>query len=315
MVEATAASTSMRRASQPMAESTAIVQPDPLLPLCSLTPSNAAAAFGDDDDNDVAQSCLPSGPVPPPSYSMFGVHSDLVRLTPASSVPLEELGLTHSLARLEAESHTMRLRQLRAVQNDSQTGPSYARHLTHYQVWWEPDQAVCCAREPGFTPIPHFPVTAAKVAMFLEYETTREKVGPPLRDTNMLSMCLLMHATFSSASMETQPRQSLDRQSGVHLSCRPSVRSRNGAPTTTTYTWTTQRLRLASERTTASRPSRLLPDKMSQAGLRAHRSSKQQAPLQVCHAVWFGPAAFILTLVLPQTPTLLMSLCTAPSGA
>jgi hypothetical protein len=105
----------------------------------------------------------------PTPYPTIGVNSDL---TPAP-VPS---GLALSLSRLEAESHAVRLRQSRAIQDDSQTGGTYARHVTRYQVWWESDQASRCAAEPGYTAIPPFPVTAAKVVMFLEYETTREKV-------------------------------------------------------------------------------------------------------------------------------------------
>jgi hypothetical protein len=71
----------------------------------------------------------------------------------------------------------VRVRQSKAVQDDSQTGGAYARHLARYQLWWESDQASRHAAEPGYMPIPTFPVTATKVAMFLEYETTREKVG------------------------------------------------------------------------------------------------------------------------------------------
>lgn len=179
-VEATTAST--RLASHPVTA----IESGPSLLLRPLAPSNAAALG---DDASVAQSCPPSGHVSPPSCSVFGVHSDLA----ATSVPLEELGLKHSLARLEAESHAVRLRQSRAVQNDSQTGPSYARHLTHYRLWWESDQARRHAAEPEYTIIPPFPVTAAKVAMFLEYETTREKVGPPLRGTSCALDVLAAH--------------------------------------------------------------------------------------------------------------------------
>ena len=48
---------------------------------------------------------------------------------------LASLWLVHPLARLEAESHAIRSRQSRAIQSDSQTGGTYARHLACYQVW------------------------------------------------------------------------------------------------------------------------------------------------------------------------------------
>jgi hypothetical protein len=145
------ASNVMQSAAQP------IMDPS-LFPLPSRPPS---AAFG----GDMIQMCPPSR-LPTP-YPTFGINPDL-------TVPS---GLALSLSRLEAESHAVRLRQSRAIQDDSQTGGTYARHVTRYQVWWESDQANRCVAEPGYTAIPPFPVTAAKVVMFLEYETSREKVG------------------------------------------------------------------------------------------------------------------------------------------
>ncbi|KAF8465441.1 hypothetical protein DFH94DRAFT_356967 [Russula ochroleuca] len=123
-----------------------------------------SAGFG----NDTSESPPPSHLPTPGPYATFGVHSDLTQLTP---IP-EPLGLKLSLARLESESHAVRLKRSRAVQGDSQTGGTYTRHLTRYRTWWESDQASCCGAEPGYTPIPPFPVTAAKAVMYLEHETT-----------------------------------------------------------------------------------------------------------------------------------------------
>ena len=92
-------------------------------------------------------------PLTPGQYASSGVHSDLTRLTPIST----SSGLALSLVRLEAESHAIRSRQSRAVQGDSQTRGTYARHLTRYQAWLEFDQAKCCAAEQGYTHIPPFP--------------------------------------------------------------------------------------------------------------------------------------------------------------
>ncbi|KAF8467061.1 hypothetical protein DFH94DRAFT_817762 [Russula ochroleuca] len=126
-----------------------------------------SAGFG----NNASESPPPSHLPTPGPYAMFGVHSDLMQLTP---IP-EPSGLKLSLARLESESHAVRLKRLRAVQGDSQTGGTYAWHLTRYRTWWESDQASCCGAEPGYTPILPFPVTAAKAVMYLEDETTQEK--------------------------------------------------------------------------------------------------------------------------------------------
>jgi hypothetical protein len=59
-------------------------------------------------------------------------------------------------------------------------------------MYWDLYQDKRVAKDPSWTVIPAFPVTAAKVAMFLDHEKTREKVscmpsgisptdsGPPL---------------------------------------------------------------------------------------------------------------------------------------
>jgi hypothetical protein len=114
---------------------------------------------------------VPPSSLPTPSpYPTFGVASSLTPSVPS--------GLAISLARLETESHAVRLRQAKAVRDDSQTGDTYARQVARYQSWWESDQASRHAADAGYTVIPPFPVTAARVVMFLEYETTREKVSP-----------------------------------------------------------------------------------------------------------------------------------------
>src|SRR5215471_2395574 len=97
---------------------------------------------------------------------------------PSPSVtPAPVSGLELSLARLEAESHNVRLRQAQQVQGNSLTATTYERHIRNYRDWWTQDQAARSESELGYTLIPAFPVTAAKVALFLQYETTREKVG------------------------------------------------------------------------------------------------------------------------------------------
>lgn len=141
-----------------------------VLPLHCPSTLLSSAALGDAETTAAAaESCLPT----PSPYTTFSVCPEPAPVV-SESMPS---GLELSLARLEAESHAVRLRQSKAVRDDSQTGGTYARHLTRYQVWWESDQASRSTAEPGYTPIPSLPVTAAKAVMFLEHETTREKVG------------------------------------------------------------------------------------------------------------------------------------------
>jgi hypothetical protein len=144
---------------------------------CGASSSSGPSLLPFAGGDNVAQSCPPSGLMSPSSQLTFSIHSDLAQPTPAS--PLDELGMAHSLAMLEAESHAVGLRQSQAMQSDSQTGATYARHLTRYQAWWASYQAECCVRNPRHTPIPSLPVTGTKVVMFLQHETTREKVCPP----------------------------------------------------------------------------------------------------------------------------------------
>jgi hypothetical protein len=97
--------------------------------------------------------------------------------------------MARSLALLDAKSHAVGLRQSKAMQNDSQTGATYARHVVRYKAWWATYQNTKCAEDPIYTPLPALPVTANKVVLFLDHETKQEKVCPPLY-MNTLSVCL-----------------------------------------------------------------------------------------------------------------------------
>jgi len=93
------------------------------------------------------------------------------------SNPTEALsGIALSLAKLDADSHAVRLKQAEIEQKDKQTARTYQLAIESYEKWWGSYQANLSADEVGYTPIPAFPITAAKVAMFLDYETTRPKV-------------------------------------------------------------------------------------------------------------------------------------------
>jgi hypothetical protein len=85
---------------------------------------------------------------------------------------------------LEQESHQLRLRIGEKELEGKGTAKSYPRQVQNYQLWFEADQARIAAEDGARVPIPAFPVTAAKVSMFLNHETTREKVSlcpSPLR--------------------------------------------------------------------------------------------------------------------------------------
>lgn len=86
-------------------------------------------------------------------------------------------GVPVSYAALDAATHGFRLAQVQQDHESKGTGTSYNRHIRHYVEFWDNYQAECHCKDPTHVFIPTFPVTAAKVAMFLQHESTREKVG------------------------------------------------------------------------------------------------------------------------------------------
>ena len=86
-------------------------------------------------------------------------------------------GMLQSLAELDAASHAFRLSQAVKDQNRKGTGSTYDRHVRRYTEFWDQYQAELSVVNPSRISIPSFPITAAKVAMFLQHESTREKVS------------------------------------------------------------------------------------------------------------------------------------------
>jgi hypothetical protein len=78
---------------------------------------------------------------------------------------------------LEHESHELRLRIGEKELEGKGTAKSYPRQVQNYQLWFDTDQVRIAAEDSTRTPIPAFPVTAAKVSMFLHHESTCEKVS------------------------------------------------------------------------------------------------------------------------------------------
>jgi hypothetical protein len=85
--------------------------------------------------------------------------------------------IEESLAILEAKTHQTRMQLAKSQQDDRATGGSYNKQVKKYERWWKADQALRCAEDSKWMAVPPFPVTPTKVALFLEYETTREKVS------------------------------------------------------------------------------------------------------------------------------------------
>ena len=120
----------------------------------------------------------PSPGLQVPSPLLMGLTTSLagpVPLPPAGSDP--SAGMRASLAVIEAESQAAHMAHAEQEQRDKATAKTYVRHITKYQDWWKRDQEQRMKTTPGL--IPALSITAAKAALFLDYEAKREKVCLP----------------------------------------------------------------------------------------------------------------------------------------
>lgn len=85
--------------------------------------------------------------------------------------------MVRSMSGLEADSHLVRVALNAKEQSDKSTSATYERHVRRYMTWWDGYQSSTVLSDTTKVQIPAFPVTAAKVTMFLEHESTRPKVG------------------------------------------------------------------------------------------------------------------------------------------
>ena len=126
------------------------------------SPNNNMGVFSDSLSTNLTQQV---------GLAMSSVHRSM-----ASSGP-DLNGMQQSLADLEAASHAFRLAQAESDQKKKGTGATYDRHVRRYNDFWDRYQAELCLGNPQRVSVPSFPITAAKVAMFLQHESTREKVS------------------------------------------------------------------------------------------------------------------------------------------
>jgi hypothetical protein len=78
---------------------------------------------------------------------------------------------------IDQETHANRLAIQAEVVAEKGTDPAYARHLRNYERFIVEDQAARLEKDLGWPVMDPHPITAAKVALFLQYETTRPKVS------------------------------------------------------------------------------------------------------------------------------------------
>ena len=95
-----------------------------------------------------------------------------VSLLPVGTPSLASGGMS---AYIEAASHEVRIRRAAAERDDKGTGIAYARHVRNYSQWWD-YQAGCLKENSSWSPISAFPIVAAKAALFLDHEVSRNKV-------------------------------------------------------------------------------------------------------------------------------------------
>ncbi|KAJ7035722.1 hypothetical protein C8F04DRAFT_1341641 [Mycena alexandri] len=80
-----------------------------------------------------------------------------------------------SMRVLDASTHAVRLSVTAQEQSEKGTEPVYRRHYSNYQTWFQMDQGTRNAQDSTWKEVPALPITATKVSLFLEYETSREK--------------------------------------------------------------------------------------------------------------------------------------------
>ena len=98
---------------------------------------------------------------------------------PPSAAVTQPLSTALELAldKLDRSTHAHRLEMQDKMMAGKGTGELYARHLKRYSEFWATTNETRVAQSPPEIAIPPHPITAAKVAEFLSFEATRNKVG------------------------------------------------------------------------------------------------------------------------------------------
>ncbi|KAJ7835604.1 hypothetical protein B0H13DRAFT_2108070 [Mycena leptocephala] len=81
--------------------------------------------------------------------------------------------MERSLAVMKARSQIIRQEVAAEEQADKETAVTYARQFRNYQVYWDLYQAELLREDPTWVVVPALPVTAFKVAIYLNHETMR----------------------------------------------------------------------------------------------------------------------------------------------
>ena len=109
-----------------------------------------------------------------PTLSTIFAHSNMLKTSKTTKITTDPCD---ELSALEAESHQTRLAIQASITSGKGTEVAYSRHVKNYEDWWVQDQGRRMSEDSQWKEIPAHPITAAKVAIFLRYETTRSKVN------------------------------------------------------------------------------------------------------------------------------------------
>ncbi|KAG5641029.1 hypothetical protein DXG03_006361 [Asterophora parasitica] len=115
-------------------------------------------------------------PIPLPStpYHFISDLNIVVDTNSLPSVPVDHI--EHSKKMLQADAHDKQRAYTAKEQEDKGTKVAYLRHVRAYQMWWDDVyQPHTVSDDPSRAALLAFPITAAKVMMFLDYEVSCPK--------------------------------------------------------------------------------------------------------------------------------------------
>ncbi|KAF9030462.1 hypothetical protein BDZ89DRAFT_899198, partial [Hymenopellis radicata] len=92
-----------------------------------------------------------------------------------AALPQSMLTEAEALRVLSDQSHETRLALHNAMDADKGTQAAYPRHIKRYKLWWCLDQDRRIQADPCWVRISSEPVMQTKVAIWLQYESSRPK--------------------------------------------------------------------------------------------------------------------------------------------
>ncbi|KIJ50007.1 hypothetical protein M422DRAFT_245796 [Sphaerobolus stellatus SS14] len=117
---------------------------------------------------------IPEGsPYPPPSLAIdpsLGSPYAISASAATSAVTSENVTLQDSLTAMNLQSYEIRDSISANLVSDTTTSVDYGHYLKNYDTWWYKFQYLEIQNNPGYISIPPRPITAAKVAHFLNHE-------------------------------------------------------------------------------------------------------------------------------------------------